>query len=737
MNAQMCDEQTLAIAYPLDGPLLMVSGAPGTGKSEALVRRARRAAAEGRRVLLSASSARGVAQLRERLGQEVPAIACERLSTLACDFVCALRHERDPQLECTAVDDAQAARVFEHIAVQLYSLEWAEFVSSEIDPEISGMRAPQRFSAAAYRLVRKLRAALISPDDFQAACLRGATRFYGQPPNFINPELLMGTQPQYRDSLRVTPAELERQREREIDLVKILVRLYRAYADAIYERGLLTPLEALFQATRFIRERPALRERARAGFDVALMDDAQDLLPAQTEFLRAIFGDALHGVTLAGDQGQATRTFAGARAQPLPANALQNVTLTIVHRGNPAIARAVARVVERKPELAALPPPAAPIELYRAQSLHDEAHFVAATAAARIGAGTPAREIAVIVRNLRCARGLIDALLARNLPVDIAGEANLFDFPAVQDGLAALSAVADPYRHDRLLRNLEAPWINLSDASIAVLCGDPPDAQAMLFELPDDQIDEAQPRWDRRRDLRLGRNVVSGDADAALSGEARRRIEGFRLALYRWQALERRLDLRTLARAILEETVIATAGSDARGRFTRSLVHRLISRIDAFAARFPLATLDDFLAESDALLEGDPELMYVDPAGSDCIGVLDVEAAKGAEFECVFIPDVRAGAFPRYYVPDAFLFAPSYGMIPKENVGDGSSARTAKFTYALFRLKARDNYYAEERRALYCAAARAKERLYLSASGRPTKGTGAPELFEELRAALG
>jgi superfamily I DNA/RNA helicase len=122
-----------------------------------------------------------------------------------------------------------------------------------------------------------------------------------------------------------------------------------------------------------------------------------------------------------------------------------------------------------------------------------------------------------------------------------------------------------------------------------------------------------------------------------------------------------------------------------------------------------------------------------DPAA---MHVLDVEAAKGREFDHVFVVDVRAGAFPRYYVPDAFLFTPRYGMVPKEDVGPGArTERTAKFTYVLFRLKLRDRYNQEERRAFYCAATRAREKLYVSAWGRPTRGVAAPEIFEELKPA--
>ncbi len=328
----------------------------------------------------------------------------------------------------------------------------------------------------------------------------------------------------------------------------------------------------------------------------------------------------------------------------------------------------------------------------------------------------------------------IDALLARNVPLDIGGAVSLFEFRAIEDALAALWALADPYRHDMLSRNLEAPWLNLSDATIAALAAEPPGAQAPLFEIPDDDEPGARRRSDRGRSLRLGRNVVRGDADAELPPEARERLGAFRDALARWERLERECDLSALARAIIGETVLATAGDDARGRFERGLIARLLDLLDDFAAREPLATLSDFLGYAQSVALADADLISLEVRDGEAVRILDVEAAKGREFDRAFIVDVRAGAFPRYYVPGAFLFTPRYGMIPKDDVGaDARAARTAKFTYLLHKLKFRDQYNEQERRAFYCATARARERLYVSASGAPTRGIGTPEILEELR----
>ena len=410
------------------------------------------------------------------------------------------------------------------------------------------------------------------------------------------------------------------------------------------------------------------------------------------------------------------------------------VELTAQYRCPVAVVRA-AEIARKAPRIE----PAAggsAVELYRGDTVEDEARYVAETVATLLARGVAPQRIAVITRNLRSAHPFAGALLARNIPLDVAGEASLYEFRATADALGALWAYYDPYRNDWLLRNLESPWLRLADASIATLCGEASDPQALLFEIPSEEIDESRKRWDRRRDVRLARNVTRGDVDAELPLEARERLVEFRAALRRWEELERRLSLPAFARAILSETVLAALSDDARDRFARGCIERLIGEIEALLQRRPLATLGEFLEAAEESAAADADLSSIDPVATDSVMLLDVEAAKGREFDHVFVIDARAGAFPRYYAPDAFLFTPGFGMIPKENVGDEArAARTAKFTYASYFLRVAEQYNDEERRAFASAAMRARERLYVSASGRPTKGKAAPEILEELRAA--
>ncbi len=735
--------QREAIERDLTAGALAIVGPPAAGKSFALLQRALRRARTDRErtVLLCTPSDAGVRRLRARSANDVATLENLHVRSFGDVAFALLESAREPDAApLRSIDDVAASRHFETVGAGLFALEWTEFVSDEIDPEITGLRAPERFSAAAFRLIRKLRGSLVSPEAFRLLGLQGATKFYGQPPNFASPDLLMETQPKYRDSLRADAAELERQHAREIDLVKILARLYTSYRDAIVASGTLTPIDAVYEATMLLRARPDLAARARATYAACLVDDAQDLTPGQAGLLEAIFGTTFEDVTFAGDAAQSTRGFAtGARGAEIFRRAAVTIELGSNATMEPAIARAARLGANPDAPDDGLPAPAArdAVQLYRATTQRDEMHFVASEVARALAAGCAPERIAVIVRALPCAHGFVDAMLARDIPVDIAGAASLYDYPAVADALAALWAAVDPFRHDWLLRNLEAPWLRLCDASIATLCGDAAEPQPLLFAVPDDDVDEPHAgRWDRRRDLRLGRNVTRGDVDLDLPDDARERLGAFRAARERWVASARTHDLPAHARLILAETTVATAAHGARGRFENHLMLRLLDEIDRFSACDPLATLEDFLLVAEHTARAEADLLAIDLRDERAVRVLDVEAAKGETFDIVFIVDARAGAWPRYYVPDAFLFAPGRGMIPKDNVGDAQAVRTAKFTYLWFQMKFRDKYNAEERRAFYVAATRARARLYVSASGRPTRGVAAPELLAELEKRL-
>lgn len=687
-------EQRRAVDAPFDA-CVTISGAPGTGKSVAL-----RARAERVRALHSGADPLYFPE-PHRFGD----VAARILAGAGTPV--------------TLVDDVEAETIFADACAPLFALEWDDVAAQRLDPEVPGLRSPRRFLSSAFRLIRRLRDALVDPREFLARSLAGATEFYGKPPNFADPALLAGVKGAYHDSLDVTPAELQRQYRREVDLAKILAGLYARYCDLVAAGRRATARDAVALAVGTLEADASLRERLRAAHRFAFVDDAGEATTGELGLLRAIFGARLEGVTLCD-------------AVAVPDASRLNVLQQ--HRSPPAIEIAVRHLIGGEPVRAENVEPR--LFLYRAPSRSAEAAFVAQRVREWLDAGTPPGRIAVLFRSIRHIEPYESALLDRDVPLVTGGDANVFADRRALDALALLWNAADPFRHDWMLRTLANPALGLSDATLVALCSEPPSPQTPLFVFDDEPAPTARAtRWDPKRDLRLGWNVVRGEQDASLSPTARERLQRFRSLRAGWVHAMHDRPLADFARLVWSEGLAREGASgSARAAAQRLVLARLLARLEAFAGEGAGATAYDVLEYAQRRAGSDLEVCEDDGAGEG-VRVLSVDAARGREFDRVVVADVRAGAFPRWHSPDAFLFSPRLGMIPKENAGDARASRTAKFSYYTHRNKTRERYNQRERALFAYALRRARVCALVTASQPPTKGIAAPEFLEELRRA--
>ena len=692
---ELSAEQCAAVEAPFNGCFAIV-GSPGTGKTTALQARIARArsldtGAEPLVVASHGSLARYAVELLDARGRAV-----------------------------TLVDDTDALAMLTTASEPLFAMQWGAFAQEQLDPEVSGLRSPERFVQSAFRLIRRLRDADVGPDDLLARSLAGATDFYANPPNLADPRLLAATKNAYHDSLAAGGEELTRQYRREVDLAKILAKMYEDYIGLVTATGRMTARDAIVAARAAIRDDAALAADLRERHRFAFIDDAERLTGAEVHFLRAIFGAGLPGVTFCGN--------------PSPAIFTDRFTLPDETFGG-----ATARV-----ELHTQQRPRPTIETHRAPTIEEEAGYIAACVRTWLDEGTPPHRIAVLFRSVRCAQAYEAALLERDIAPAIAGDANVFADRRALDALALLWNVYDPFRHDWLLRTLANPALGLSDASLAILCTEPSDPQRTLFALDDEPAPTTRPsRWDPKRDLRLGWNVVRGERDDALGSEAAARLIRFRSQRERWLEAMHAQPFEAFARLVWREGLAREgAPGSAKARVQQRVLERLLAHARALLARDAEATIADVLEDAERRAHGDLEMCLPfdsaqgDKGGGDNLGFVvlaSVEAVYGREFDRVVIGGARAGTFPLWYVPDTFLFSPRLGMIPKDNAGDARASRTAKFSYYMFKGKGRDSYNARERRAFGYALARARERVLVTASGTATRGVAAPEFLEELR----
>ncbi|HET9028713.1 MAG TPA: DEAD/DEAH box helicase [Candidatus Aquilonibacter sp.] len=702
----MLDEQRAAVEAPLH-LALAITGASGTGKSTALRARYERT------IEHDAANARYLThpeQLRE--------LAVEILGQAGAPV--------------TLVDDVEAEWTFTECAKPIFALEWAEFVAGAVDPEVPGLRSPDRFATAAFRLFRKLRDSAIGPQAFLERALRGATSFYGKPPNFAHPELILATKDAYRDSLDVTTEELGRQYRHEVDLAKVLAQLYTEYVREVRQSRRMTGRDAIAEAIELLASDDALRSATAIAASPLFIDEAQEATTGMRALLEALYGPALERVTIAGDPAGATSTFRGARPEGM-FSGFTTIELRQQHRNPIAVEIACGQLSRSYLRTDAKNVPPA-LELHRAKSEADEARYIAHAVRNALDEGTQPRQIALLFRSTGDVHAYEEALLELDIPVSVSGDVNIFEGRRALDALALLWNVWDPFRHDYLIRSLSGPAFALADASIVTLCSEPADAQTALFAMDDEPAPTARSgRWDPKRDLRLGWNVLRGDQDDSLNPVARERIERFRELRAGWVEAMQTLPFAQFARRVWSEGLARDGRpGSARALAQQLVLRRLLARLRAFEAQNPGCGTGSILAYADARRESRLESCEAD-GDERFVQLLSIDAARGREFDVVIVPDARAGSFPRWYVPDSFLFSPAAGMVPKDNVGDARASRTAKFSYYLFKTKAREAYNDEERRAFVYALRRTKRRAIVTASGKATRGTTAPEFFEELR----
>lgn len=683
---------------------VMITGAPGTGKTHTL---------EARRALIHAG---------DPDAQVLDAPDSSTFTRVAFAMV------RDAGIAATHIDDVEAELLFAQAAQGLFAMEWESIVSGQLDPEIPGLRSPERFLTSAFRLIRKLIDAALTPQEFLDRSLAGATGFYAKPPNFAHPDLLRETKDAYRDSLDVTPKELNRQYRREVDLAKIVATLYETYLRTSRERGMMTARDAVYQALQLA---PNATRPYRYGF----VDEAEELTLAQLHLLQRLFGETLAGVTFAGDPGSATSTFRGARPDRVFSLPAERIELHEQQRSPIAVEIAcahLARARERPRANGVVPA----LRLHRARTQDDEAVAIATHVRTLLDAGTQPSEIALLFRTVVDVQAYESALLDRDIPVLTRGDVNIFTDRRVLDALALLWNLWDPFRHEWMLRTLSGPSLAFSDSSLEILCSEPPDAQAPLFVLDEEPAPTTRAgRWNPKRDLRLGWNVVRGEQDRSLSATARERIHAFRAMREHWLTLLGQVPFEQLVRTVWNEGLARTGPPDsARACAQGRMLERLLHRLCAYERTHPGASLGDVLAYAQERAQSSLETCE-DGDDDGFVSIMSIDAARGRSYDHVVIPDARAGSFPRWYVPDSFLFSPQLGMVPKENVGDAHASRTAKFSYYIVKAKARENYNAEERRAFAYALRRARKSVFVTASGRTTRGISAPEFYEELRAA--
>lgn len=532
-----------------------------------------------------------------------------------------------------------------------------------------------------------------------------------------------------------------------------LVPLVERFRAAKQQAELVDFADIAERAVAIVRRAPRVGARIRSRYRVVLLDEYQDTSHAQLSLLHSLFGEG-HPVMAVGDPCQSIYAWRGASSATLArfVSAFSGAdgrpprrhTLATSFRNSRSIlvaANEISAPLRREGlDVPVLEPragaPVGEVEVALHHSVQDEA--VAVATRVRQAWDCSMRRIAVLVRTRAQIARIESALLDVKVPVEVVGVGGLLATAEVVDVVSLLRAAAHPERGDAVLRLLTGPRLRIGLKDVDALARwarartDEPalarsdEADLDKLHLSDVLDDLPPPGWispegrDRIRRLAADVDAVRGAMRLPLPQVVARAVAALGL------------DVEVLAR---------------RGPVGRSNLDRLEQVAADFAEHRPGAGLSAFLAYLDAALTQEQGLRpgQVMVAG-DRVQVLTVHAAKGLEWEAVFVPGMVEGVFPSGTGRDRAWLS-DVGALPYPLRGDSASLPVLGLAAATDQREAKravDDFIehagtaarTEERRLAYVAITRAERLLVCSGYrwGDGTRPREPAEFLTELRA---
>ncbi|GAB4383362.1 MAG: hypothetical protein Kow0022_03000 [Phycisphaerales bacterium] len=682
MSHSLNDRQREAVEYQ-GGSLLVLAG-PGTGKTRIIVHR--------------------VAHMIQNRGIEPERIAALTFTNKAADEL----RDRLGKIVGPSAAEAMYAGTFHRFGLLLLR-RFADLAGLPPTPQILD-------SAQQRRLVRSL---VLEHGLFAHAMGSGMDSVVADGLRAISEMCNAGLEPaQARarlDELLADPS-LEVGPRAELQRFSDHVRLFELFEHACRRRGLISIDELITRPTRLLREHQLVREICRHDYAHVVVDEFQDLNPAQILLLKHLCGPGDPDLCAVGDDDQAIYAFRGAdefafqRFAEFWPNA-RRVMLTENWRSGPAVVEwANAVIAQSNSRFAPDKVIEVPAERRRADSRVEfvdcadaaEAHDAIASMILLDRNEHPERpysDYAVLARTNTEVERVASALEFEGIPVLVLRNADLSSDEGVQDLLAWVSVVLEPDQTWAVRRLLTRPPFGVDPL---VLGRVERARRAEESRLPPGEHMPAVVEWlcERFADdasvaphaLRL-RDLARGFAASAASESADRTI--YRIITEAGLAHADLPGQRARARRI--EALVTVL------RFVRERLPRLEQPRD-LAAFWRYYNDLDSNEQRFASLVGEkvngPEQDGIGDA--DGVRVFTAHASKGLEFDTVFLPQCH----------------PPYGF-PKTRHDDCPVTPDA-----IISDRPKPEVLEEERRVFYVACTRAKRRLVML--GKTPKGRPAP-----------
>ena len=402
---------------------------------------------------------------------------------------------------------------------------------------------------------------------------------------------------------------------------KIWLDLYIEYETICNKDGLVDFTELLLRSYEMLSINPDILNVYRNQFKHILVDEFQDTNHLQYQWLK-LLGSTCGNMFAVGDDDQSIYSFRGARVANMQTflsdfGVADPIRMEQNYRSTPNILTAANAIIGRNSErigktLWTDKSDGDKISLYEGYTEEDEAYFVADEIKSLQCSGKDLSTIAILYRSNAQSRIFEQLFYSRNIPYRVYGGLRFFDRQEIKHVLSYLRLILNKNDNEAFLRVVNVPARGLGAKTIENLQAVANEKNTSLFE--------ACSLMDGKNAINLAKftNLVN-------------KID------------QKDLSLPDLVNLVIEETGIAEMYRLDKKNGSEKLenLNELISAVTNFKIEDENNSLATFL--SHAVLEsGETQSQnYEQP-----VQLMTVHAAKGLEFEAVFIVGLEDGLFP-------------------------------------------------------------------------------------------
>src|SRR5262245_4629018 len=400
--------------------------------------------------------------------------------------------------------------------------------------------------------------------------------------------------------------------------------LYAAYQQRLKELNAADFGDLLLEVLRLFLDNADVLEDYRRRFRYILVDEYQDTNVAQYLWLRLLAGGGVPNICCVGDDDQSIYGWRGAEVDNIlrfehdfPGAKVIRLERNYRSKGH-ILAAASHLIAHNKARLGKTlftdADKGLPVGLMGVWDDEEEARAIGEDIEAQRKAGRHLNEIAILVRASFQMRAFEDRFVTLGLPYRVIGGPRFYERQEIRDAIAYLEVVLNPNNDLKFERIINVPKRGLGDSTLKRVTELARARASSLYQ--------------------AAREIIETEE---LAGKARKSLADLLASFERWRAQVSGMKHTELAELILDESGYTQMWQQDRSPQAQSRLENL-KELVRFMHDFE--TLEGFLEHVSLVMDTDRA------EAGERVSVMTLHAAKGLEFELVFLPGWEEGLFP-------------------------------------------------------------------------------------------